>query len=282
MIVEHGVDVTRYIIHQSWLGDWLMCNRRGLWTAEIGGTPPTEATAIGTAVHAGFEAHLMGADPGSMWEIAEGALHAEFTTPGFRNVKSVPWAKCWQQVRVCVEAMLSQVEPMIASVDTLEHTFLHKVDGRDFWGSATELWIEGTWDCDEGPSGRLWDWKTAGRKYEQWQVDRWYIQPSMYTLAKALKTGDLVSEQTFSYGIALKKSKPEAQILHTRRGPRQWAWLIELMWDAVAQYEQSRDVGIHVAPRNDSGWWCSPEWCHHWSGCRGVERELPALVRGSE
>lgn len=259
-----------------------MCNLKGQldWISDK--SPPSDATAIGTAMHAGCEGILLGADEDTCRQMIVHAFMQEANTPGYRNLNQVSNADAIQMATRCWEVWLDSIYPQVTNIDTIEHTFKLKVDERNRNdGGIRELWISGTWDLDEGVGRPQWDWKTAGGKYIPWQLQRWAHQPTFYTLAKAILLREIYPDAldwtyTFNYGVVIKKKgEPEPQVFDVTRNRQDWAWLIEHMWEAV---DQSL---VRTAPRDDTGWWCSTKWCDHWSQCKGSQRTLPLTIRNA-
>jgi hypothetical protein len=277
-VIEAEGQATKYVFRQSWMNDWMMCNYRAHEVSAKfpDGTPPSFQTATGTAAHAGVEADLAGADFDGVCDAISAAYSSEVAkmTVEYRRANAPEIKRGNAMATNCAQELISQVLPQLRGVDSIEKKFKLLV-GREFdlTGAPIEIWISGTWDLDEGPGLPLWDWKTAGGEYQPWQVRRWYIQPTFYTLAKAILNKDITTVQQFKYGIAVKRvGKPQIQIVDCERGPTEWAWMISLMKDAVDQHTLS------MAPRNDHGWHCSAKWCVVWDECKGAERQLPSVL----
>lgn len=262
-----------YSFRQSWLGDYSMCPERTRVKDTLfpDGTPPSSATAIGTAMHAGIEVDLQGGSVEQAYAAINAAYDIEAAVAGFDQDTKHSTAK--RTARLAFDGMLDEILPKVVSVDTIEKKFKYLVDRR----GDIDLVISGTWDLDEGQGRPLWDWKTAGREYAGWEYQRWAVQPTMYTLAKAIGLQDW-SDQQFNYGIAIKRSTMQAptQFLTVTRGLQDWMWLIDLMWDAVRSHSEQTTWQLR-----DSGWHCAPKWCPNWDSCKGAPRELTATLAAS-
>lgn len=283
MKITHSDDgsVAQYSFRQSWFGNWLMCNHKGQLDALVDYSPPSYETAVGTAMHAGIEAHLSGQDDDTIGAAIAQAYMDEADKPGYRNDKGATPSDAVRLAHRCYQVAAREFFPKIQNIETIEHHFKLQVDERVMAdGQRQQLWISGTWDLDEGEGGPTWDWKTSSGQYIPWQVQRWYHQPTFYTLAKAIMLSEIYGPQmldmsyTFNYGIVIKRTRDEPidQFIQVTRGREDWAWLITQLWDAVDQRSMQN------APRSDQGWWCSPKWCDHWDGCKGSTRPLPEMI----
>lgn len=255
-------DVPEAIFHQSFIGDFLMCPARAKWNVQRfpEGTPPSSATAIGTAMHAGVESLLLDAPRREQDSALVAAYIGERDVPGFK--REMPDTEAIGLARRCFTAWVRDIYPEIAGgqIDNIEQKF--KVPVYYDEGLDVRFCLGGTWDVMI--NGIQWDWKTAAsmHKYAQWKVDRHLVQPTVYTAALAFMEDDWLP-RLFKYGIVQKKRDPVGHILTTTRGPREWEHLIRQIRGIFDAYP--------VADRvfDDSDWWCSPKWCAHWDGCKG-------------
>ena len=255
-VAEDGtLEVT---FHQSFLNDYFMCPARAMWNIERfpEGTPPSTASALGTAMHSGIEAHYHGADVG---HAIKTAWEAEESVPGFVRDPKMDRVKALAMARACFDAWVRDVEPHVGVPDNLEQRFKIMVDHRP----DVRLYIAGT--ADAVVDGIVWDWKTTGGMYgyQQWQVDRWFIQPTVYTLAQA-HIENWWEPRLFNYGIMEKRKRPVGHIIRTVRSEKNWQHLVQQMWSI---FDNIRTAVAY--PLNDQGWWCDAKWCAHWSSCKG-------------
>jgi len=228
---------------------------------------PSDAAALGTALHAVIEKDLtVGLDMDGLQVAAYAALE-ELWNEGVRQVQH-GFNTSFAILQNCVFAW-AKAEPRenllrahYADRLTVEESFDWKVG--DVGG--TEVRIEGRIDAVEQPSrssrGIVWDWKTSGRQYETWEHQRWGIQPSFYTLATGIRD--------FHYLVFIKRvtQEPEVQIVKVTRSEAHWNWLVQQLL-AATSYVLS--VGFDRPwLTNDHSALCSPKWCPNWDGCKGV------------
>jgi PD-(D/E)XK nuclease superfamily len=256
MKIEQVGDRRHITIHQSFMNTHMMCPKM----ARHPGGPSSES-AIGTAMHAAIEAHVSGLEPKDVRDHMVDAYRIETEMPDFtRNMDD---AKALVIAAACFAAWKRDIAPRLGQFDgDLEHKFKYHVDSR----GDVDLFIGGQWDALI--EGELWDWKTAASmyKYKQWEVDRFHIQPTMYTWALAIMTDDW-SPKRFNYGIVEKSAKPKGHVVSTRREASDWMWMLDQMWSVVDSWDSPPSL-------NDQGWHCSLKWCALYSSCKGAPRLL--------
>lgn len=250
---------TEITIHQSFLNSHMMCAKMARDDAERPeGSPPSSASAVGTTMHAGIEARLLGLVDSEMIAAMAEAYRIESEHPLFK--RDMTDREAMRMASLCLAAWERDLYPRLGSYGAMEHEFRLLVDSR----GDVDLYIGGMWDLLN--EGELIDWKTAASmyKYQQWQVDRWFVQPTMYTWALAIETDDW-SPKRFHYGIVEKSKEPQGHWVTTVRGPQDWMFLKEQMWRVVDSWSAPPTL-------NDQGWWCSPKWCESFSSCKGAPR----------
>lgn len=252
--------MVEHTFRQSELNSWMMCpeqfrlNRAGLLPRK-----ETEATAVGTCVHAAIETVLRGDAT-----VDEGHDKALEQWDAMQHQVDV-WVKaspetCATHVSNCYSTWADTIFPQLPPITMVEAEFRTLlVDTPD-----RRIWLSGTVDAvDE--TGCVWDWKTASRPYEAWEADRFKIQPTVYTYAARTVWG--VAEPSFAYGVMVKRAKPaDGQILVVNRDESHWGWLAR---QAVA-LAVAIEADLPVWQLNDQGWHCSPRWCGAWDSCKGA------------
>jgi hypothetical protein len=255
-----------HTFRQSELGTWMMCpeqfrlNRAGLMPRQ-----ETEATAVGTSVHAAIEAVLKGeatADTGM-----DVALETwDSMIPNIdRWVKASP-QQCAVHVSNCYSSWADTVYPALPPIERVEGHFnvpLHEDDQR-------VIRLSGTVDALDA-DGTVWDWKTAAslRSYN-WEKQRFAVQPTVYTYAAAHPEGFNIENPTFAYAVMEKAAKPvEALILRITRDSGHWDWLTKQAISLAVAIEAE----MPIWQLNDQGWHCSPRWCGAWDSCKGAHVE---------
>ena len=161
-------DNKRIYVRQSWLGDTLMCMQRGKFQI----THPefrsgSDATIMGTAVHAAIERVLVGdLDPSKIAGVAQESLEALMAEDNWKQTNIKP-DTMMPHTGLMAETWVRDIMPHVTFGGEVEYKFkvptpaLVQV-GNDLY----EIWFEGTMDY-LSPDGVLWDWKTSSRKYSQ-------------------------------------------------------------------------------------------------------------------
>lgn len=267
-----GVDVTRLddgrlrlVASQSWVGTYLSCPEQA--RLELVGQLPrteTDATAIGTAVHAGIESVLR--DGLSHHQASEHALetYGGLHDLGINYVQVAKRATAEAHVQRCFDTWYEELYPTLPDPMHVEWPFnLHL--GSDEYA---EYWVKGTIDLIDD-NWEPWDWKNPGRAYEEWEVHRFKVQPTWYTFAAAqAATGDAwsVSEDwPFHYGIMIKGSTAKLQTITTQRSQVHWHWAVH----QLTQIGRMIAADLDRWPLLDQGWHCSEKWCAAWANCKG-------------
>jgi hypothetical protein len=121
-------------------------------------------------------------------------------------------------------------------------------------------------------ANRVYDWKTAGSEYKQWEYQRWGRQPDVYTWAAAqlgLVQPDSDGLYYFDFKVFVRRQEIRLpDTVTVKRGPNHWAWL-EVMVNRLVNmwYNLGTEVGW---PLDDQHVLCSDRWCPFWSQCKGV------------
>lgn len=289
-------------VRQSSLGETDICLERSRF--EMTGTMPkveNDASNIGTACHAGFELCLEGIlQDGSPYpltvaiEAAMMELHELVQDPHWRWIKFDGINDAEWFVKTIVSMWYTRTLPDLKPL-ALEHTFgpltLYEDEDR-------VVQVKGTIDYLDAALG-LVDWKTGSRKHEQWEKDRWAIQPTVYTWA-AVQDGLVVPNSVglvpFHYRVFYRKSKyvVEYQPYTVWRHAGDWAFLQEKALTIAklteAAYPNSGPAVLDRWPMNDNHALCSEAWCPAWNLCKGAHyapgwpkpsRPAPALRGGA-
>lgn len=250
-------------VRQSWLGDMAICPER----ARLGQVKPefrtgSDATIIGTAVHAGIEQVLKG-------ETSEFVDMLEFVNNEYETLQNTNYTitnieqdKIPSYLEAMSLAFYNDILPHVKLGGTPEMFFRVplgiKVEGYD-------IHLEGTMDYVD-PDGDIWDWKTAKRIYNQKEKQKSAIQPTVY--ATAVRNLGLSENPTFNYGVMVRQETPKAQILSVTRGTEHAKWLQHYVKGAVTTALKSGYQNEWIM--NDSSALCSSQWCSYWSVCKGA------------
>jgi hypothetical protein len=167
-------------VRQSWLNDMAICPER----ARLGIVRPefrtgSDATIIGTAIHAGIESVLDGRSPdiAGMLEV----VNNEYETLEQTNYKktNIDEAKIPEYLEAMSLAFYDDILPKVELGGKVEHYFKVPlgITVQDY-----AVWLEGTMDYIT-PSGLIWDWKTSSRAYYIKDKQKSAIQPTVYGYA---------------------------------------------------------------------------------------------------
>jgi hypothetical protein len=265
MKIEQVDGRTVYTFRQSGVGEFLLCNERARanWIEHVP-DGPSDATAIGTAVHSGAEHILRGGERAEATNEALDTLYDEWSHPLFRAVQTKNYATAERHVKACLEAWCETVYPQLGEPIWIEHSFNeYFCDGPN----GSEIRLSGTVDFADAHS--VWDWKTAGddRKYgnEAWKLSRWAVQPTTYTWAahhQGLHNGPTVK---FTWAAMTKGARSNVQLVECERSGSDWDWLAHLLC-GIVKLEQAK---LEQWPVNDQHALCSAKWCANWANCKG-------------
>lgn len=248
-------------IRQSWLNDFLLCPERARLSAlnpelNIG----SDLTVIGTAMHAVIEQVLLGEiDPTETDSASDTALAMAAEAEPWRSTGLTP-AEMVSQTKLMSAAWASNVYPKMPKNGEVEFKFEFQI------GEVldTPVWFEGTIDY-VGDDQTVWDHKSSSRKYQQWEKQRWAVQPSVYSAA-VVQTG-LVTEipVKFYYDVMLRNG--DTQIIELRRDIGHISFVRKQALQA-AKFALTYGIEEQWQP-NDQSALCSSNWCPHWSSCKG-------------
>lgn len=273
----------RLLIRQSWLNTFIADPER----ARLGMLYPeldrdTDVASLGTGVHAALEQHLLG-----NLDVADMVAYAQHVAAETIADDTITWIDLTPETYIDHAGFLTQ-----AWINDLSHlvprggqpeVHFEFDTGRtvtDPDGTTWQVWFEGTIDYippDPSTDG-VWDWKTAGRSYQQWERQRWALQPSVYALAVVTEIMDDVSlPLDFHYGVMCRNDRRDngtvyaslgkGQQVTIRRFPSHGDWVVK---QAVAAAEFVLHYGANRPwPRNDQSALCSEKWCPYWSKCKG-------------
>lgn len=262
----------RIWFRQSWLKDFLDCPERARRKAVEADRPRTtsDSALIGTSVHTAIQRVLEGnADPDGIEEEANNAVLSMMMEEEVQFTKyeagDLP-----NHASKCARVWADQILPHVKTGGRCEHNFSIIVDEVD----GFEIGLTGTVDYI-GPDGEsLWDWKTAGRKYNQGQYQKSSIQASTYATALHLQK-EIELPVQFNFGVMIRSDKKaDAQIVTTERTHEHQAWFLKRLRD-TARFV-IRNGWIDSWPTNDESYLCSPVWCEFYQSCRGafIPKEL--------
>lgn len=255
-------------LRQSWLNTFFNCPELARREAFEGleGTE-TDATAIGTAMHAGAELAVTGAyDYKSCLDYALSEF--ERLAPEVRWVQVKRKDTALQYVQTCFDTWWADVRPLLGEPLGIEHTFNVVLWEDDDY----VVRLSGTMDFVDDLS-IIWDWKSAGDadKYGRnaWEHKRWSIQPTVYTYAWWVETGEVVP---FTFAACLKgPTRRPAQFVTVTRDETHWDWLGQQIRPIIDLWE----ADLKAWPLRDQHVLCSPKWCPAWDTCKGQAVTLP-------
>jgi hypothetical protein len=260
-------------VRQSWINDAMMCNERGRQAiVRPEWSKPNDATILGTAVHAGIAAHLLGSPDGV--KVAHNTLNELLAEPFMRTKYSD------EQLHDHIIELMAEwqraIEPLTGDVVAVEKEFEFVLD--EFMDERLgRITVVGAGTIDLVTTTGLWDWKTAGRKYSAKEKQSQAIQPTMYASA-AVALGWLEYPVQFNYGVLVRSGR--AQVLPVHRNESHTDWLREIVRPLV---RTSLLVGTDTSwAKNDTHYLCSDTWCPWWSICKGSKLSPNDITPGGE
>jgi len=264
-------------VRQSWLNDMAICPER----ARLGQIRPefrigSDATIIGTSLHAGIESVLKGeSDYKGMREVVTDSyrvLAAEPHKTTNINPELIP-----AYLKSMTVAFYENILPHVKLGGKIEHKFEAPL-GMNI--GEYGVWVEGTMDYVD-PDGVIWDWKTSSRAYNLKDKQKTSIQASVYAAATTELKLSPKWPVEFRYGVMVRNQTPKAQVVSLIRTEAHLAWLQAFVRGAVntamnTGYENNWFM-------NDSSNLCSSNWCSYWSVCKGAflrddDNETPVQI----
>jgi hypothetical protein len=224
----------------------------------------SDATIIGTALHAGIESVLdnRSKEFGDMLEVVAN----EYETLEKTNYKktNIDEEKIPAYLESMSLAFYNNILPNVELGGSVEHYFQAPL-GIEIDGYG--IWLEGTMDYIT-PSGVIWDWKTSSRTYNIKDKQKSAVQPTVYADA-AVQLGLCPDYPVqFRYGIMVRTETPKHQIATVERTEQHGLWLRHLVRGAVTSaLKTGYDDNWFM---NDSSTLCSQAWCSYWEICKGA------------
>lgn len=272
----------RVYVRQSWLGDFLLCPQRARYGLALPSMRRgSDATAIGTGVHAGIESVLNNTvgQYDEFLEVVQSSVASELE----KDIKRTEISADTDKMNACVEAMSeawwNDIRPLVPTGGQTEHRFKSPTGMTAHDG--TEIWFEGTIDY-VAPDGTLWDWKTASRPYYGKEKQTQAHQPTVYI--DACRTLGIIPDtpepSVFRFGVMVRQEKPKAQVITVARGPEQIDWLrrqtVAVVNSAMRMWGQQDWTMV------DTSALCSAKWCDYWSLCKGAHWDSDAMSLPSQ
>lgn len=267
----------RIYVRQSWLGDALICPQRSRYALALPSMRRgSDATAIGTSVHAGIEGYLT--DAVGDYESFLGNINATLEAELDKEIKRTEISADPDKMHACVDAMATawwdEIRPLVPKGGKVEHKFEANTGLRTT--SGEELWWEGTVDY-VAPDGVLWDWKTSSRTYYAREKHNQSHQATVYV--DAMRTLGLIPDTpeptAFRFGVMVRQTTPKAQIVTVHRAPTQIEFLRRQALSVVHMALSAWGTADWMM--NDQHNLCSPKWCDYWHLCKGAHWESSQL-----
>jgi len=264
MRVDHEARII--FVRQSWLGDMAICPER----ARYGQTRPdlrtgSDATNIGTAIHAGIEQVLNSVvnSRDEFHAVVAGEYERLDALP-HKTTNIIP-ESIPESLKSMGEAFYESILPYVTLGGTAEQKFAVPLYTRT---DGYQVWVEGTMDYVD-PNFMVWDWKTAGKPYYEKEKQKSAIQPTVYCYATSYIMPDAAAAGNFRYGVMIRQPKPKAQIVNITRGQDDYVWLLKQVSSAVNMAETMGHKAHWLM--NDTTPLCSEQWCSFWSICKGAK-----------
>ncbi len=250
-----------HTLRQSMLSGMQTCAERTRWQYVVGlPHEHTDATALGTAVHAAIEMHyLEGLDLSEMQDCALAWLdshewrevkHRPETIEKYALIASELW---WHEIRTKLDGPVLPEEGF--------NLQFHEDDERI-------IRLSGTMDAVDCADASIWDWKVVSQPYKPWEKQRWSVQASTYSWAARelyrLEGEDDFELRPFVYAIIIP-SQHSTQLVPVRRDEGHINWLRKQCVNLAKLIE----AGLDEWPMNDGSALCSSKWCPAWEMCKG-------------
>lgn len=256
---------------QSWVNSFLKCPERA--RRELNDDAPrivTDAMAVGTALHVCPEVVMKGGTIESAYEQAATTFIELSRQEDFRWVQVKREETALRYIENAISSFAMYVLPELEDVVAVEQSITQELGRFQIGDVYVILKLAGTPDIvTVSPLGfHVWDWKTANRPYEQWEVDRFYVQPSAYTFL----VSEWLGEEPIDFTYCVFSKAPDVrlpQYVRTLRDAGDWAWLREQIRRIVELWLRT-DEGSVGWPLMDQSWHCSPKWCTSWDTCKGA------------
>ena len=172
-----------------------------------------------------------------------------------------------------VEVWCSEFYPLLANQPYLIQGIEHQFDIKIYEDLERVLFLSGTYDLKF--DDEIQDYKhSRSQKYTKqkaWELSRYSKQPTHYTFADAIESGNSTEESKhyFSY-VNINPEKKTLELVGEPEG---------LMPRTIADFEFHMQEMFSLAtlieadlprwPLGASDWWCSSKWCPAWMDCRG-------------
>lgn len=261
---ERGRSV--YRMSQSTIKQTQICPERGRRTLlRLDPDGATDSTAKGRAVHTAIELSVSDMIDGrgpwdldDMIELACQEFDEEMELPNSRWVKVAKQTTIYAHITNMLTTWYNEVMPNLDPM-AVEVNFGPVVFAED---DDVVVKVTGQVDyIDRG--GFLGDWKTAGRKWEAWEHQRWDVQPTMYLWALQEQFDD----HTWKWVVLVENG--ELQVIDTERGYTDFLWLKEQAL-AIAHNLEANYEGPWL--KNDTHALCSEKWCNAYAVCKGATK----------
>jgi len=268
----------RILVRQSWVGDALLCAQRAKYAMTYTDLRTgSDATAIGTGVHAGIEQYLNGniTDAEHFCRNIKAHVEKELSKGVKLTQISNDPDKMWRCVESMAMAWWDDIRPTVPLGGLTEHGFKAPLGIQA--SNGMDIWLEGTIDYVD-PTGTLWDWKTAGKPYSAREKHLQSHQASCYITAMRIN-GVIPNDDTptkFRFGVMVRQEKPKAQIITVERGQGQSEFVTRQIKSIVDTCLVSWDNTDWTM--NDQHWLCSSTWCDYWSMCKGAHWDTSSTI----
>lgn len=255
-------------VRQSWLNDAMMCPERARFAVvQPEWSVGSDATMLGTGVHAGIESYINSGGDASLNAMRdEMRININSSEEKFKWNSLKSYEEMFEVGDKLLKAWWDDIRPHVVLGGLVEQKFTVPVGAMNVDNKPYILHFSGTIDYVD-PDGVIWDWKTAGRKYSQSEKQRQSIQASVYATA-VVRLG--LAQQfpvTFKFGVMTKTAKPEGQIVEVVRTNAHATWIETQARNIAAS---ALRMGYeHSWPQVDQHNLCSEKWCPWWSICKG-------------
>jgi hypothetical protein len=254
-------------VRQSDLDTFNRCNERHRLLLNHPEVASNDAAVSGTCTHAAIEALLTGKITAR--DIEQWAYEYSLRYCQDNEVRWVTWtlpAHVAAHASRCAVGFVKGLLPHIEPGGQCEATF----DVPLMTFKDRQVFITGTTDYVP-PIQRLYDWKTASRRFDQRVKQRTAIQPTVYAVAAVHGAFGAPFEWPvrFTYGVMVRgREAATTQLVDVQRTQAHEGWLK----DQLLTYLNMLTVFGPLAPwpRDEDHYLCNEKWCPVWSMCKGA------------
>lgn len=224
----------------------------------------------GNAVHGAIETYGFAWQEGYEAELEEILQWGKEEFANFSSEDNIEWRQPFEkteaQVQKNIEVWHEEVLPLLRKPISIEEKFnllFYEDDQRQIYLTGTPDWVQ----LSEDGQVEIVDWKNPkAEPRDLWIEDRSNLQAAVYSWALSAESFTLYwLHWNQSKYRDTGKDKPNYTVRRIPRHIENEPALQELVISAAISLE----ANLPALPQQWDSWFCSPQWCPHWSECRG-------------